>query len=200
MSKRDKDRRDEDRDTAPAAPIRDATPSQSTVQKQAERDVGVRPEPTRSEPSRPDPVGYGNNRWGDSPPTSLSSMSGGGLTQSDPRPRPDPEPPEPAKPAPKLGRSHARGSTLGLKKEGRPAGQTKQDAPARKKPEPRKERRDAPKARKDARPEGQTKQDAPRVKREVVCKAPPSGKETRPKGGGGSGKRFVPYIGSKACK
>lgn len=197
MGKRDDDKKDRDKSPQPSNPIRDATPSPSKVQNQAERDAGVRDRPEA--PRAPDPAGYGDNRWGGYEGGSLSGTKGDD-SYGAPSRAPEPDgPAAPTKPTPVTGRSKQRGSQLALNKTARPEGQNKRDAPAEKRATP--ERRDERKpVKKDARPEGQTKRDAPSVRREVVCKAPPTGKETRPKGGAGSGKRFVPYIGSKACK
>lgn len=200
MAKNDRDR-DREKTSAAPDPIREATQrrEQETTRRteqvvnRSENRVTYREPPTES---RRDPVGYGNNRWGDDAPRSLVSESGGQGDSPSRNDKPPATPPKDEPSTPPSGRSKARGSSLSMDKRGRPEGQTRKDAPTPK--VERREKREAP--RKDARPEGQTVKDAPRQKREVVCKAPPKGKETRPKGGGGSGKRFVPYIGSKACK
>lgn len=211
MSRRD-DRRDERRDERPAVaePIKAATPTRETQIREAEREVGVR---------SPAPISTGDrfaghNQTSDGTPTSLSSSSdhkSGGPnhvvveTKKPDEVKKEPEPvkkpdPEPVKPEKRSGRSHLRGSTIGLKKERNPEGRT-QDAVSKKAEakEVTRKRDDPQEHRKNRNPEGRT-QDAVRKKPEVVCKAPPRGEETKPKGGGGSGKRFVPYIGSKACK
>lgn len=195
-------------------PIRAATPSAAQVQRESER-VAL----NQGSPSTPQITGNsGGNRWAghnqnaDGVAQSISSMAGDEKRNDQPNhvvagerprdPEPDPEPgPSPAEPAPsedpksKTGRSKQRQSTLALDKSRTPEGQTKRDA--RREKTSRMPERD----RQKRTPEGQNESDArSKRKQEVVCKAPPRGQEAKPKGAGGSGKRFVPYIGSKACK
>lgn len=205
MAKKDKDR-DDERPVSNPAPVGNAgaTPKPSTVQRESEKVVGTKPNPPApannpKPPAGPDPAGYGNNKWGGYGGGSLSNTSGDSVPKGSAPDRPKPQEPDPPKESPKppaQGRSKQRGSQLSTQRS--PEGRTKQDAASKK--EPRREQRDTKKATQNRSPEGRTTQDAARKKPEVVCKAPPRGNDTRPKGGGGSGKRFIPYQGSRYCK
>lgn len=214
MAKKDKDR-DDERPVSSPAPVGNvgATPKPSTVQQQSEKVVGTKPSspaPANNPkpPAGPDPAGYGNNKWGGYSGGSLSGTSGDSVPKGFASDRPKPQEPDlpnkesskpPAQETPRppaQGRSKQRGSELSLKRS--PEGRTKQDAASKK--EPRREQRDTKKATQTRSPEGRTTQDAARKKPEVVCKAPPRGNDAKPKGGAGSGKRFIPYQGSRYCK
>lgn len=239
-SRRDRERREEraaeraarnEPVTVPVpSPIRAATPTRQQVTQSAARDAGLRYEPdTPTAPTR-DPVGYGNNRWGDSSPQSLSSMGDekiGGPNHMviqapkpqqpapDKKPEPEPEPTTPE--APKLGRSHARGSRLSIggqslqqsgtnegtatrnrtgstKKEASPPDKNKRGDASRRGAKPTKSAITAGSEQRDARaktPTAPRSSDPSRDAERRTCKPRP--KDTRPKGGGGSGKSFVPW-------